>query len=84
MYFGEIPLMTNRGTFIINGVEKIVISQLTRSSGVYFTSVNFKGQKLFGARIIPYHGAWLEFETDTAGVISTKLIGKEKLPLLLY
>ena len=79
VYFGEIPLMTNRGTFIINGVEKIVISQLTRSSGVYFTSVNFKGQKLFGARIIPYHGAWLEFETDTAGVISTKIDRKRKI-----
>lgn len=79
VYFGEIPLMTPRGTFIINGVEKVVISQINRSPGVYFSSVNFRGRKLFGAKIIPYHGAWLEFETDNDGAIGVKIDKKRKV-----
>jgi len=81
VYFGEIPLMTLRGTFIINGVEKVVISQINRSPGVYFSSVNFRGRRLFGAKLIPYHGAWLEFETDNDGVISVKIDRKRKVPI---
>ncbi|MGE4554799.1 MAG: DNA-directed RNA polymerase subunit beta [Candidatus Paceibacterota bacterium] len=80
VYLGDIPLMTDRGTFIINGVEKIVVSQLTRSPGVYFFSGNFRGQKLFGARIIPYHGAWVEFETDSANIIWVKVDRRRKIP----
>jgi len=79
VYFGEIPLMTSRGTFIINGVEKVVISQINRSPGVYFQSVNFRGNKLFGAKIIPYHGSWLEFETDNDGVIWVKIDRRRKV-----
>lgn len=81
VYFGDLPLMTPRGTFIINGIEKVVISQLNRSAGVYFQSVNFKGVNLFGAKLIPYHGSWLEFETDTDGVISVKIDRKRKIPV---
>lgn len=81
VYFGEIPIMTPRGTFIINGVEKVVISQINRSPGVYFSSLNFRGRRLFGAKLIPYHGAWLEFETDNDGVISVKIDRKRKVPI---
>jgi len=81
VYFGEVPVMTPRGTFIINGVEKVVISQINRSPGVYFSSVNFRGRRLFGSKLIPYHGAWLEFETDSNGVISVKIDRKRKVPI---
>lgn len=81
VYFGDIPIMTPRGTFIINGVEKVVISQINRSPGVYFQSVNFRGNKLFGAKLIPYHGSWLEFETDTEGAIWVKIDRKRKVPV---
>lgn len=80
-YFGEIPIMTPRGTFIINGIEKVVISQINRSPGVYFSSVNFRGRKLFGAKLIPYHGSWLEFETDNEGVIGVKIDRKRKVAI---
>lgn len=73
IYFGDFPVMTDRGTFIINGVERVVISQLARSSGVYFTSNMWRGRNLFGAKIIPNRGAWLEFETDSDGFIGVKI-----------
>jgi len=81
IYFGEFPLMTPRGTFIVNGVERVVVSQLIRSSGVYFTMQLFRGRKLFGAKIIPNRGAWLEFETDPAGVIGVKIDRRRKVPI---
>lgn len=81
IYLGEVPLMTERGTFIINGVERVVVSQLIRSPGVFFTMEYQKGKKLFGAKIIPNRGAWLEIETDLDGVISVKIDRKRKLPV---
>ncbi len=81
IYLGEVPLMTERGTFIINGVERVVVSQLIRSPGVFFTMEYQKGKKLFGAKIIPNRGAWLEIETDLDGVISVKIDRKRKLPI---
>jgi DNA-directed RNA polymerase subunit beta len=81
IYLGEFPLMTERGTFIINGVERVVVSQLIRSPGVFFTMDYQKGKKLFGAKIIPNRGAWLEIETDLDGVISVKIDRKRKLPI---
>ena len=81
VYCGEVPVMTPRGTFIINGIEKVVISQINRSPGVYFQSVNFRGVNLFGAKLIPYHGSWLEFETDTDGAIWVKIDRKRKVPV---
>ena len=62
VYLGDFPLMTRRGTFVVNGVERVIVSQLIRSSGVFFTAQNYRGRKLFGAKVIPNRGAWLEFE----------------------
>ncbi len=81
IYLGDFPIMTERGTFIINGVERVVVSQLIRSPGVFFTMEYQKGKKLFGAKIIPNRGAWLELETDLDGVISVKIDRKRKLPI---
>lgn len=80
IYLGDFPLMTPRGTFVVNGVERVVVSQLIRSSGVYFTSYVTRGKKYFGAKIIPNRGAWLEFETDLDGTINVKIDRKRKIP----
>ncbi len=71
--------MTDRGTFIINGVERVVISQLIRSAGVYFSAVMWRGRKLFGAKIIPNRGVWLEFETDPDGFLGVKIDRRRKV-----
>jgi DNA-directed RNA polymerase subunit beta len=81
VYLGDFPLMTRRGTFIINGVERVVISQLVRSAGVYFTANVFRDRKLFGAKVIPNRGAWLEFETEPDGFIGVKIDRKRKAPV---
>ncbi len=81
IYLGEFPLMTERGTFIVNGVERVVVSQLIRSSGVFFTAENVRGRKIFGAKIIPNRGAWLELETDLDNVIYVKIDRKRKVPV---
>jgi DNA-directed RNA polymerase subunit beta len=81
IFLGDFPLMTQRGTFIVNAVERVVISQLIRSSGVFFTSQFTKGQQLFGAKVIPNRGAWLEFETDAEKAISVKIDRKRKVPV---
>jgi DNA-directed RNA polymerase subunit beta len=81
IYFGEFPIMTDRGTFIINGVERVIVSQLIRSPGVFFSMEYIKGRKFFGAKIIPNRGAWLELETDRDGVIYVKIDRKRKLPV---
>ena len=81
IYLGDFPLMTDRGTFIVNGVERVVISQLIRSPGVFFTALLYRNRKLFGAKVIPNRGAWLEFETDPDGVISVKIDRKRKTPV---
>ncbi|MBI3442259.1 MAG: DNA-directed RNA polymerase subunit beta [Candidatus Sungbacteria bacterium] len=80
IYLGDFPIMTPRGTFIVNGVERVVVSQLIRSSGVYFTSFISRGKRSFGAKIIPNRGAWLEFETDVDGSIHVKIDRKRKIP----
>ncbi|MDO8664274.1 MAG: DNA-directed RNA polymerase subunit beta [Candidatus Liptonbacteria bacterium] len=80
-YLGDFPIMTERGTFIVNGVERVVVSQLIRSAGVFFSAVLWRNRKLFGAKIIPNRGAWLEFETDSDGVISVKIDRKRKTPI---
>lgn len=81
VYIGDIPLMTPRGTFIINGVERVVISQLIRSPGAYFTGTVYRGKKLFGAKVIPNRGAWLELETDHDGLIGVKIDRRRKVPI---
>jgi DNA-directed RNA polymerase subunit beta len=81
VYFGDFPLMTDRGTFIINGVERVVVSQLIRSPGVYFTANVVRGRKFFGAKVIPNRGAWLEFETEIDGAITVKIDRRRKAPV---
>ncbi len=81
IYLGDIPLMTNRGTFVINGVERVVVSQLIRSAGVFFTSEIVRGRNYYGAKIIPNRGAWLEIETDGNNVIYVKIDRKRKVPI---
>ncbi len=81
VYFGDFPLMTERGTFIINGVERVVVSQLIRSPGVYFTAQVLRGRKFFGAKVIPNRGAWLEFETELDGTITVKIDRRRKAPV---
>ncbi|MBC7350566.1 MAG: DNA-directed RNA polymerase subunit beta [Candidatus Aminicenantes bacterium] len=76
VYFGNIPLMTYKGTFIFNGVERVVVSQLQRSPGVFFRPGEIKGQ--FIAKIIPYRGAWVEFENDTKNILWVRLDRKKK------
>ena len=79
IYLGDFPLMTDRGTFIINGIERVVVSQLIRSAGVFFTSEMIRGRKFYGAKIIPNRGAWLELEADANNVISVKIDRKRKV-----
>ncbi len=81
IFLSDFPLITPRGTFIVNGVERVVVSQLIRSPGVFFTSGYNRGKKVFGAKIIPNRGAWLEFETNANGVISVKIDRKRKIPV---
>jgi len=81
VYLGDFPIMTKRGTFIINGIERVVVSQLIRSAGVFFTADVFKNRKLFGAKIIPNRGAWLEFNTDPDGTINVKIDRHRKTPV---
>ena len=76
VYFGDIPLMTDKGTFIFNGIERVVVSQLQRSPGVFFRPGETKG--LFVAKIIPYRGAWVEFEFDVKNVLFVRLDRKKK------
>ena len=83
IFMGDIPMMTKHGTFIINGAERVVVSQLVRSPGVYFTQEidPATGRKLIGAKLIPNRGAWLEFETSTRDVISVKVDRKRRIPV---
>jgi len=82
VYLGMIPYMTPRGTFIINGAERVVVSQLHRSPGVFFgTSFHANGQQLFSARIIPFKGSWMEFTTDINNVMYAYIDRKKKLPV---
>ncbi len=81
VYLGDFPLMTNEGTFIINGIERVVVSQLIRSAGVFFTSEMIRGRRYYGAKLIPNRGAWLEIETDGNNVINVKIDRKRKVPI---
>jgi DNA-directed RNA polymerase subunit beta len=79
VYLGEFPVMTPRGTFIINGVERVIVSQLIRSAGVFFSAEYTKGRNWYGAKIIPNRGAWLELETAADGAIYVKIDRKRKV-----
>jgi len=83
MYFGEIPLITDRGTFIINGTERVVVSQLHRSPGVFFGhdkgKTHISGKKIYSARVIPYRGSWLDFEFDLKDIVHAKIDRRRRL-----
>ena len=84
VYFGEVPLMTEFGTFIINGTERVIVSQLHRSPGVFFEhdkgKTHASGKLLFAARVIPYRGAWLDFEFDAKDLIHVRIDRRRKIP----
>ena len=86
LFFGDIPMMTSTGTFVINGAERVVVSQLVRSPGAYFTRVQdpSTGRNVSFSKLIPYRGAWLEFETSPRDVISVKIDRKRKLPVTTF
>ena len=79
IYLGDIPVMTDRGTFIVNGIERVVVSQLIRSPGVFFTAEIVRGRRFYGGKIIPNRGAWIEIETDQNNVIWIKVDRKRKV-----
>lgn len=81
VFMGDVPLMTDRGTFIINGTERVVIAQILRAPGVFFTESVSRGKRTFGAKVIPTRGAWLEIETDGLGVMWVKIDRKRKVAL---
>ena len=85
VFMGDFPLMTESGTFVINGAERVVVSQLVRSPGVYFdVTVDKTGKKLFSSTVIPNRGAWLEYETDQNGVLYVRIDKNRKLPLSTF
>lgn len=86
LFFGDVPMMTPSGTFVINGAERVVVSQLVRSPGAYFTRVldPSTGRNVSLSKLIPYRGAWLEFETSPRDIISVKIDRKRKLPVTTF
>src|ERR1035437_326044 len=81
IFMADFPLMTNHGTFIISGIERVVVPQLARTFGISFTLQEVRGRRLFGAKIIPSRGAWIELETDSEGVIYVRIDKKSKFPV---
>jgi DNA-directed RNA polymerase subunit beta len=81
MFLADFPLMTDHGTFIINGVERVIVPQLARSFGIFFTSTEVKGKNYFGAKVIPARGVWMEIETDADGTIYCRIDRKRKFPV---
>ena len=82
VFLGEMPYLTKKGTFVINGAERVIVSQLHRSPGVFFSnSVHPNGKQLYSARIIPYRGSWVEFTTDINDMMHVHIDRKKKLPV---
>ena len=85
VYMGDMPLMTNMGTFVVNGTERVIVSQMHRSPGVFFDHDKGKshssGKFLFAARVIPYRGSWLDFEFDAKDIVHVRIDRKRKLPV---
>jgi DNA-directed RNA polymerase subunit beta len=84
VYFGEIPIMTDNGTFIINGTERVIVSQLHRSPGIFFdtslsTTVSAAGKKIFSCRVIPYRGSWLDLEFDHKDLLYARIDRRRKI-----
>lgn len=81
IFLADFPLMTDHGTFVVNGIERVIVPQLARSSGVLFNSSVHRGQEMFGAKIIPARGAWVEIETESDGVMFVRIDRKRKFPV---
>ena len=82
IFMGDFPLMTENGTFVINGAERVIVSQIVRSPGIYYTSdMDKSGKKVFAATVIPYRGAWLEYETDANDVFYVRIDKNRKIPV---
>ncbi len=81
IYLGDYPWMTDRGAFVINGAERVVVNQLIRSAGVFFTADTNGGRNYYGAKLIPGRGAWLEFETASSGALYVKIDRRRKIPV---
>ncbi len=82
IFMGDFPLMTDNGTFVINGAERVIVSQIVRSPGIYYTSdMDKSGKKIYAATVIPYRGAWLEYETDSNDVFYVRIDKNRKIPV---
>ena len=82
IFMGDFPIMTDTGTFVINGAERVIVSQIVRSPGIYYdSSIDKSGKKLFSSTVIPYRGAWLEYETDANDVFYVRIDKNRKLPV---
>ena len=85
IFMGEFPIMTKTGTFVINGAERVIVSQIIRSPGMYYASdIDKSGKRTYSTQIIPYRGAWLEYETDINGVMYVRIDKNRKLPLTMF
>lgn len=88
VYMGELPLMTDNGTFVINGTERVIVSQLHRSPGVFFDhdkgKTHSSGKLLFNARVIPYRGSWLDFEFDHKDCVYVRIDRRRKIPATIF
>lgn len=84
IFMADVPMMTGHGTFVINGVERVIVPQLARSFGVFFIENEVKGKTFFGAKIIPARGVWMEIEADADGILYVRIDKKRKFPLHLY
>ena len=88
VYMGDIPLMTDKGTFIVNGTERVIVSQMHRSPGVFFDhdkgKTHTSGKLLFAARVIPYRGSWLDFEFDAKDIVFVRIDRRRKLPATTF
>ena len=85
IFMGDFPLMTDNGTFIINGAERVIVSQIVRSPGMYYDSmIDKSGKRIYTATVIPYRGAWLEYETDSEDVFAVRIDKNRKLPITVF
>lgn len=88
VYMGDMPLMTDRGTFIVNGIERVIVSQMHRSPGVFFDhdkgKTHSSGKYLFAARVVPYRGSWLDFEFDPKDLLSVRIDRRRKMPISTF
>ncbi len=85
IFMGDFPLMTETGTFVINGAERVIVSQIIRSPGMYYSSeIDKSGNPLYAAQVIPYRGAWLEYEVDSNGVIFVRIDKTRKVPVTMF